>query len=80
MKTISVKTFSIIIIFIVTYGCTPPGNKLLDIARAVQINAEANGFGVVRELVGHGVGYAVHEAPAVPNFYDSREEELELED
>ena len=56
-----------------------PGNKLLDIARAVQINAEANGFGVVRELVGHGVGYAVHEAPAVPNFYDSREEELELE-
>ncbi len=56
-----------------------PGNKLLDIARAVQINAEANGFGVVRELVGHGVGYAVHEAPAVPNFYDSREEDLELE-
>lgn len=56
-----------------------PGNKLLNIARAAQINAEANGFGVVRELVGHGVGYAVHEAPAVPNFYDSREEELELE-
>jgi len=56
-----------------------PGNKLLNIARAVQINAEANGFGVVRELVGHGVGYAVHEEPQVPNFYDSDDRELELE-
>ena len=49
-----------------------PGNTIRDIARAVQINAESNGFGVVRELVGHGVGYAVHEDPQVPNF-DSRE-------
>ena len=55
-----------------------PGNKLLNIARAVQINAEANGFGVVRELVGHGVGYEVHEEPQVPNFYDGQDEELEL--
>jgi len=55
-----------------------PGNKLLDIARAVQINAEANGFGVVRELVGHGVGHAVHEEPQVPNFYDGQDEELDL--
>lgn len=55
-----------------------PGNKLLNIARAVQINAEANGFGVVRELVGHGVGYKVHEDPQVPNFYDGKDEELDI--
>lgn len=52
-----------------------PGNKLIDIARAIQINAEANDFGAVRELVGHGVGYEVHEDPQVPN-YDSGEGEL----
>jgi len=45
-----------------------PGNTLRDIARAIQINAESNHCGVVRELVGHGVGYAVHEDPQVPNF------------
>lgn len=50
-------------------------NTLRDIARAIQINAESNGFGVVRELVGHGVGYAVHEEPQVPNF-DSNEPEV----
>lgn len=55
-----------------------PGNKLLNIARAVQINAEANGFGVVRDLVGHGVGYAVHEEPQVPNFYDGEDPDLDL--
>lgn len=45
-----------------------PGNKLFDIAQVIQNNAEANGFSVVRELVGHGVGYDVHEEPQVPNF------------
>ncbi len=45
-----------------------PGNNLSDIGRAVQTIAEANGFSVVRDLVGHGVGNAVHEDPQVPNY------------
>jgi len=44
------------------------GNRLGDIGAAVQNHAEANGFGVVRELVGHGVGTAMHEEPQVPNY------------
>jgi methionyl aminopeptidase len=45
-----------------------PGNTISDISRAVQNFVEANGFSVVRDLVGHGVGYAVHEDPQVPNY------------
>ncbi len=45
-----------------------PGNKMGDIGFAVQSFVEAQGFGVVRDLVGHGVGYGVHEDPQVPNF------------
>lgn len=44
------------------------GNHLSDIAAAIQNYAEKNGFSVVRELVGHGVGKKVHEDPNVPNF------------
>ncbi len=55
-----------------------PGNKLFDIARAIQINAETNGFDVVRELVGHGVGYAVHEEPQVLNFVDGDKQPLNI--
>lgn len=44
------------------------GNTIGDIGAAVQACAEQAGFGVVRQLVGHGVGHAVHEEPAVPNF------------
>ena len=43
------------------------GNHLSDISHAVQLHAESNGFGVVRELVGHGVGTKMHEEPQVPN-------------
>lgn len=45
-----------------------PGNSLNDIGRAIQQCAEAVGFSVVRDLVGHGVGIAVHEEPQVPNY------------
>lgn len=45
-----------------------PGNRVGDISSAIQIHAEAHGFGVVRELCGHGVGKKLHERPDVPNF------------
>ncbi len=45
-----------------------PGNTLNDIARAVSDCAESHGYGVVRDLVGHGVGYLAHEKPDVCNF------------
>lgn len=44
------------------------GNHVGDIGAAVQAHAERHGFGVVRELVGHGVGQAMHEEPQVPNY------------
>ena len=44
------------------------GNRVSDIGRAVQEHAEAAGFSVVRQFVGHGVGRRLHEAPEVPNF------------
>jgi len=44
------------------------GNRISDISHAVQTHAEANGFSVVREFVGHGVGRKLHEEPQVPNF------------
>lgn len=45
-----------------------PGKKIGDIGFAIQTYVERAGFSVVRDLVGHGVGYAVHEDPAVPCF------------
>ena len=45
-----------------------PGNRLGDIGAAVQEIAEAEGYGVVREYVGHGIGRDMHEDPNVPNF------------
>ena len=44
------------------------GYRVPDISRAVQKFVEANGFAVVREYVGHGVGRQMHEAPEVPNY------------
>jgi methionyl aminopeptidase len=46
------------------------GNRVSDISRAVQDHVESNGFSVVREFVGHGVGRSMHEEPQVPNFVD----------
>ena len=44
------------------------GNRIGDISNAVQTYVEANGFSVVRDMVGHGVGLAMHEEPQIPNF------------
>ena len=44
------------------------GNRLSDISHAIQKHAESNGFSVVRDYVGHGIGREMHEAPQVPNF------------
>lgn len=45
-----------------------PGNRIGDIGHAIQEYTESFGYGVVRELVGHGVGTDVHEEPDVPNY------------
>ena len=45
-----------------------PGNKIGDIAFAVQSYCESHGYGVVREYTGHGVGKELHEDPSVPNY------------
>ena len=44
------------------------GNRVFDISHAVQKYVEGNGYSVVRDFVGHGVGAKLHEAPEVPNF------------
>lgn len=44
------------------------GNRVGDISRAIQEHAERHGYGVVRELVGHGLGRSLHEKPEVPNY------------
>jgi len=43
-------------------------NRLSDISHAIQSHAEKSGFSVVRDLVGHGIGRALHEDPSIPNF------------
>ncbi len=45
-----------------------PGNHLHDVSAAIQEHVEDNGFSVVRDLVGHGIGKSLHEEPPVPNF------------
>ena len=44
------------------------GNRLSDISHAVQQRVEQDGFGIVRDFVGHGIGKALHEDPPIPNF------------
>jgi len=49
-------------------GMAVDGNRVGDIGYAVQKHAESNGYSVVREMVGHGLGRHMHEAPEVPNY------------
>lgn len=48
------------------------GNHIRDISEAIQKHAESNGFSVVRDFVGHGIGRELHEAPEVPNYVTKR--------
>jgi methionyl aminopeptidase len=48
------------------------GKRITDISRAIQTYVETNGFSVVREFVGHGVGRSMHEEPQIPNFVDPK--------
>lgn len=45
-----------------------PGNRLFDISAAIQTHVESQGFSIVRDYVGHGVGRDLHEEPQIPNF------------
>src|SRR6185295_265150 len=49
-----------------------PGKRVVDISRAIQNYVEENGYSVVREFVGHGVGRSMHEEPQVPNFDEGK--------
>jgi len=49
-------------------GAVKAGERLLQIARAVEGHAKTRGYGVVRDYCGHGVGFALHEDPSVPNY------------
>jgi methionyl aminopeptidase len=54
------------------------GNRLFDICGAVEKHVTANGFSVVREFVGHGIGTRMHEEPQVPNYVDRKNENPRL--
>lgn len=49
-------------------GAARPGGRLGDIGAVIQAHAEENGFSVVRDFTGHGVGFAVHELPNIPHY------------
>jgi methionyl aminopeptidase len=49
-----------------------PGNWTTDISRAIQAYVESQGFSVVREYTGHGIGRQMHEDPQIPNYFEPR--------
>lgn len=54
------------------------GNRLFDVCSTVEKHVKANGFSIVREYVGHGIGTQLHEEPQVPNYVDRRNENPRL--
>ncbi|GIU75159.1 MAG: type I methionyl aminopeptidase [Bryobacteraceae bacterium] len=56
------------------------GNRLFDVCGAIERHVTQNGFSVVREFVGHGIGTALHEEPQVPNYVDRRNENPRLKE
>ena len=57
-----------------------PGNRLFDICGAVERYVTDNGFTIVREYVGHGIGSKLHEEPQVPNYIDRKNENPRLKE
>ncbi len=57
-----------------------PGNRLFDVCGAVEQHVVKNGFSVVREYVGHGIGSKLHEEPQIPNYVDRRNENPRLKE
>jgi methionyl aminopeptidase len=57
-----------------------PGNRLFDICGTVERHVTANGFSIVREFVGHGIGTHMHEEPQIPNYVDRRGENPRLKE
>lgn len=55
-----------------------PGKKLSDYSKAAQKYIESQGFSVVRNLVGHGIGKELHEDPQIPNYYNRKYKDYEL--
>jgi len=56
------------------------GNRLFDVCGAIERHVTSNGFTIVREYVGHGIGTALHEDPQVPNYVDRRSENPRLKE
>lgn len=57
-----------------------PGNSVASIGKAIETYVKSQGnFGIIRDLVGHGVGHAVHEEPYIPNYYDPALEDVILQ-
>ena len=61
-------------------GKTRPGSRLFDVCGTVQKHVEENGFSVVREFVGHGIGSSLHEEPQIPNYVDRKSENPRLKE
>jgi methionyl aminopeptidase len=57
-----------------------PGNRLFDICGTVERHIVHNGFGIVKEYVGHGIGTQLHEEPQVPNYVDRKNENPRLKE
>ncbi len=55
-------------------GQVREGNRLFDICGAVENHVLSNGFSIIREYVGHGIGTQLHEEPQIPNYIDRRNE------
>jgi methionyl aminopeptidase len=61
-------------------GKVKPGNRLFDVCGTVEKHVVDNGFTVVREMVGHGIGTKLHEEPQIPNYVDRRNENPRLKE